>query len=520
MKVSPLVTHRFLPSPSQVWSKGQRDHRYCRPYRDCIEAGPISVAVAIRCVEVKGPVVNQKDLIRLGVPAGEAMRRGIDFISKYILKGLDKNNLQAAVESIVRDPTHHIDDVLAGEFAKALLRAPPPLRSESAPWQQWGDGLEPEAVNQLARACRLPIAAAGALMPDAHVGYGLPIGGVLATEGSVIPYAVGVDIACRMRLSILDYPVRDLDRRRDRLTQAIEKETRFGVGASFAERRNHDVMDLDWNVSPVTRQNKDRAWAQLGTSGSGNHFVEFGLFSNSEPFGSLPPGEYVALLSHSGSRGTGAAVCDRYSKLAMDQHSSLPKEVKHLAWLSLESEQGQEYWAAMELMGSYAAANHALIHRHVIENLGAQVLAEVENHHNFAWKERHTIAGAQRDVIVHRKGATPAGEGVLGVIPGSMASPGFVVRGKGNAASLHSASHGAGRIMSRTKALETFEWEKVHRVLRERGVHLISAGLDEVPMVYKDIHSVMSAQRDLVDVIGQFNPKLVKMAPSGERPED
>ncbi|MCC7375990.1 MAG: RtcB family protein [Verrucomicrobiales bacterium] len=464
--------------------------------------------------------MNQKDLIRLGVPSGEAMRRGIDFISRYILKGLDKTTLPNAVEAVVKDPAHHVDDELAGEFAKALLRAPAPLRPESAPWQQWGSGIEPEAVNQLARACRLPIAAAGALMPDAHVGYGLPIGGVLATQDSVIPYAVGVDIACRMRLSILDYPTRDLERRRDRLIQAIERETRFGVGAFFAERRDHEVMDQDWGVSPVTRQNKDRAWSQLGTSGSGNHFVEFGLFSCSESIGDLPPGEYVALLSHSGSRGTGASVCDRYSKLAMEQHPALPKEVKHLAWLSLGSEPGQEYWAAMELMGCYAAANHALIHHHVIRNLGAQLLLGIENHHNFAWKERHTIDTTEHEVIVHRKGATPAGNGVLGIIPGSMATPGFVVRGKGNTASLHSASHGAGRVMSRTQALETFEWEKVNRVLRDRGVHLISAGLDEVPMVYKDIHSVMAAQKDLVDVVGQFNPKLVKMAPSGERAED
>jgi len=122
--------------------------------------------------------------------------------------------------------------------------------------------------------------------------------------------------------------------------------------------------------------------------------------------------------------------------------------------------------------------------------------------------------------VVHRKGATPAGRGVLGIIPGSMASPGFVVRGKGSDASLHSASHGAGRVMSRTRATQTFNWKDVNHFLRERGVTLISAGLDEVPMVYKDIHTVMSAQSDLVDVIGQFDPKLVKMAPHGERPED
>jgi RNA-splicing ligase RtcB len=234
----------------------------------------------------------------------------------------------------------------------------------------------------------------------------------------------------------------------------------------------------------------------------------------------LEPGTYLALLSHSGSRGTGAAVCDHYSKLAFSQFPGLPSELKRLAWLSLDSQEGQEYWAAMELMGRYAAANHALIHKHVAANLGAEVLLDLENHHNFAWKERHAINGVEREVIVHRKGATPAGQGVLGIIPGSMASPGFVVSGKGNAESLNSASHGAGRVMSRTQANKTFEWKKVNAILREKGVTLISAGLDEVPMVYKNIHEVMAAQHDLVTILGQFDPKLVKMAPHWERAED
>jgi tRNA-splicing ligase RtcB len=174
----------------------------------------------------------------------------------------------------------------------------------------------------------------------------------------------------------------------------------------------------------------------------------------------------------------------------------------------------------MNLMGRYAAANHALIHKHIARALGATVLLDIENHHNFAWKERHVIDGAEREVIVHRKGATPAGAGVLGVIPGSMASPGFVVRGKGKTESLHSASHGAGRVMSRTKALQSFTWHAVKKLLAERDVTLLSAGLDEVPGVYKDIDTVMAAQTDLVDVLGRFDPKLVKMCPSGERPED
>jgi tRNA-splicing ligase RtcB len=464
--------------------------------------------------------MNTRDFIRLGVPLGEATRRATGFVSSFILNGGDKSRLEDEVKAILANPSAYIKDPLRQEFAKALLNAPPPPRTAPVKYRQWGEGLEHEAVMQMERACLLPVAVAGALMPDAHVGYGLPIGGVLATENTVIPYAVGVDIACRMKMTVLDIPVRELERRQERLTRAIEAETRFGVGASFKNRRQHDIMDADWSVSPVTQQNKDRAWSQLGTSGSGNHFVEFGLFTAHGRIHDLEAGTYVALLSHSGSRGTGAAVCDHYSKIAFSQFPDLPSELKRLAWLSLDSQEGQEYWAAMELMGHYAAANHATIHQHVAANLGAEVLLDLENHHNFAWKERHVINGVEKEVVVHRKGATPAGEGVLGIIPGSMASPGFVVSGKGNAESLNSASHGAGRVMSRTQAAKTFNWKKVNTFLREQGVTLISAGLDEVPMVYKNIHEVMAAQSDLVTVLGQFDPRLVKMAPHGERPED
>jgi tRNA-splicing ligase RtcB len=148
------------------------------------------------------------------------------------------------------------------------------------------------------------------------------------------------------------------------------------------------------------------------------------------------------------------------------------------------------------------------------------MILDIENHHNFAWKETHTLGGETREVIVHRKGATPAGEGVLGIIPGSMASPGYVVRGKGKPESLHSASHGAGRVMSRSKAMQSFTWSAVKKQLAAAGVELLSAGLDEVPGVYKDIGQVMAAQTDLVAVLGRFDPKLVKMCPAGDRAED
>jgi tRNA-splicing ligase RtcB (3'-phosphate/5'-hydroxy nucleic acid ligase) len=399
-------------------------------------------------------------------------------------------------------------------------RPPTSPPGATVPYRIWGEGLEGEALQQMDQACRLPVARAGALMPDAHVGYGLPIGGVLAADNAVIPFAVGVDIACRMKMTVLDLKLSDLENRQDLLARAIEAETRFGVGVGFKRRRQHAVMERDWSVSPITAQHKDRAWGQLGTSGSGNHFVEFGRFTVLDRAAGLAPGEYAALLSHSGSRGTGASVCEYYSRLAVKEHPELPKELRRLAWLSLDTAEGQEYWAAMELMGWYAAANHALIHQHVAAHLGAEVLLDLENHHNFAWKERHLIGDRQREVVVHRKGATPAGQGVLGIIPGSMASPGFVVRGRGNAASLNSASHGAGRRMSRTQATKTLSWKAASALLRSRGVTLMSAGLDEVPMVYKDIHQVMAAQADLVEIVGRFDPRLVKMCPAGERAED
>ena len=394
-------------------------------------------------------------------------------------------------------------------------------RAADAPYRIWGTGLEPEAVRQLENACRLPVSVSAALMPDAHVGYGLPIGGVLATHEAVIPYAVGVDIACRMKMTVLDLPLTALDDEQGRLVRALERETKFGTGGEFRQRRQHDVMDRDWSVTPVTARVKDRAWAQLGTSGSGNHFVEFGRLTVSDPGVGLAPGAYVALLSHSGSRGSGAQIAQHYSRLARDLHPELPSELGHLSWLDLGSEAGQEYWAAMELMGAYAAANHHLIHRYVARHLGVDVLLDVENHHNYAWRERHTLPdGTEAEVIVHRKGATPAGAGVLGIIPGSMATPGYIVRGRGVAASLNSAAHGAGRRMSRTQAKGTFTWKDAQVYLRERGVRLLSAGLDEVPMAYKDIHEVMAAQEDLVETLATFEPRLVKMAPGGERPED
>ena len=205
----------------------------------------------------------------------------------------------------------------------------------------------------------------------------------------------------------------------------------------------------------------------------------------------------MGLLTHSGSRALGANIARHYTNIAQEL-CYLPKQAQHLAWLNLDSEPGQEYWAAMNLAGDYASACHHHIHRRMMKSLGMEVVATVENHHNFAWKE-HLENG--EEVIVHRKGATPAGKGVLGIIPGSMTAPGFIVRGTGNPLSLNSASHGAGRQMSRTKAKANLNMKMLKQELSKNKVTLFGGGLDEAPQAYKNIHDVRHQHYDSVSDI-------------------
>lgn len=465
--------------------------------------------------------MNRRQLQKLGVPPTCA-KAAIDALGTAATQGLGMglkgNRAKELVAQVVANPETFLTDSIWGNLAKELLAEQNYVEHPPIGYQTWGTDIDPGAHAQMEIACHVPSAVGAALMPDAHIGYGLPIGGVLATDGAVIPYAVGVDIACRMKLSVLDIPPAKLVEDRLRFREALEKGTRFGVGSAHERPQSHPVMDEDWTVTRITREKKDTAWKQLGTSGSGNHFVEFGTLTVAERIDDLglDAGEYTALLSHSGSRGAGTAVCDTYSRIAQQQ---LPKRMKHLgrlAWLDLDTQAGQEYWAAMNLMGEYAAANHAVIHRLVSKLLGAEVVTGVENHHNFAWLEWHN----GKQVVVHRKGATPAGQGVLGVIPGSMADPAFIVRGLGHPASLNSASHGAGRRMSRKAAHSMFRFNHVRKELAERGIEVMAAGADEVPGVYKNILEVMAAQQDLVQAVARFDPKLVKMCGDGSQAED
>lgn len=394
------------------------------------------------------------------------------------------------------------------------------IREKSLRFPIWGKELiDPAAIQQMEHALRLPVAVAGALMPDAHLGYGIPIGGVVALEDAVAPYMVGVDIACRMMLSI--FPGEDLvfleeTNKREQLKRALRKETRFGIGAEFRgnDRREHAVMDdPDWNALPQLRNLKDKAWAQLGTSGSGNHFVDVGVLevdTDGAVALGLDPGRYLAIMSHSGSRGTGAQIANHFSRLARES-VVLPKEFQHLAWLPLTTEAGQAYWLAMNLMGRYASANHHTLQRAISKALGLKPICQLENHHNFAWEEEWS----GRKVYVHRKGATPAHKDELGIIPGSQGHDSFVVRGKGNEAALNSTSHGAGRQMSRKQAKNTIPKRERDAWLARQEVELLDSGMDEAPQAYKDIHQVLSFQADLLDVVARFKPRIVLMAAGG-----
>jgi tRNA-splicing ligase RtcB len=461
--------------------------------------------------------ITGKELLAIGFEPGKIMGKTLDLVRK-IYKHNSLEEVTEILTKVLESPESYLEHKNLAVIADMLIpkeEVKPEiidLNEEGVDYKSYGSkNIEKGAVDQIELASKLPVAVKGALMPDAHQGYGLPIGGVLATENSIIPYGVGVDIGCRMCMTIYDLPESYVGGNRKKLRKSLIDNTFFGAGQENDRKLDHEILERkEFSQINLLRGLKDKAWRQLGTSGGGNHFVEYGvveLFSNENEFG-LPAGKYVGILTHSGSRGFGATIANTYTKIAMEK-TKLPKEAKHLAWLDLNTEEGQEYWIAMNLAGDYASACHHEIHKRLSKELGIKEVARVENHHNFAWKE---TLGDGREVIVHRKGATPAGEGVLGVIPGSMVHPGYIVRGKGNIESINSASHGAGRAMSRKKAKESFTGSEVKKLLKEHNVTLIGGGIDEAPMAYKDIDTVMAYQNDLVDVLGSFMPKVVRMA--------
>ena len=470
--------------------------------------------------------INNKDLQAIGYYEMDLVKTA-GKTAKHLLKSkkYDKATVLKNLEDVMINPDNYIANAEYSILAEKIKVLQPKndlkkqekagfeLKNEVPEYAIYGlENIEEGALKQMNIAMSLPISLAGSLMPDAHQGYGLPIGGVLATEANkVIPFAVGVDIACRMCMSVFELDAAVLDKNTNKFKNLLLKNTAFGTGSDFQKPMSDDLFDKnEWNSTKLIRDLKKKAIAQIGSSGTGNHFVEWGVLEiENEPneFG-LPKGNYLALLSHSGSRGFGASIAGHYSKLAMEK-TKLPEIAKHLAWLDRDSEEGQEYWIGMNLAGEYASANHHHIHKKMALDLGVRPVKMIENHHNFAWKEKLSNG---TEVIVHRKGATPANEKEWGIIPGSMTKPGYVIKGKGNPNAIFSASHGAGRLMSRGKARKSITESDMKRELNDYGVLLIGGDLDEAPMAYKDIDQVMGYQSDLVEILAKFLPRIVRMA--------
>ena len=469
--------------------------------------------------------INGNSLIEICYPEIEILGIALKINKKRT--GFTKAEMLDKYAQVMSSPQDFTEDKIFKSLAEAFINGihlPKideeiiPLNENPKEFKIYGiEKIEDGALNQMKIAMQLPVTVAGALMPDAHQGYGLPIGGVLATKNAIIQYGVGVDISCRMALSIYDLPASHYFEHHDILKETLMKNTKFGAGHGFHGKykaEHHFLDDSKFETTSFINNLKDKAWSQLGSSGGGNHFVEFGLidFKEDDKKLNIKKGSYLALLTHSGSRGFGATIAGHYTKIAKDI-CKLPYSAKNLAYLDLNSEAGQEYWLAMNLAGEYASACHEIIHQKITKELGAEVLAKIENHHNFAWKEMYN----NEEVIVHRKGATPASKDVMGIIPGSMTAPGFLVRGKGEENSINSASHGAGRQMSRTQAIKSLSQNKINDYLNDFGITLIGSGKDEAPMAYKDIHEVMNAQQDLVDIVATFTPKMVRMADDGSK---
>ena len=406
------------------------------------------------------------------------------------------------------------------------------MRNTSTPYlaiEPVGSHIDSSAYEQMNLAASLPVFVGGALMPDAHSGYALPVGGVAVLEGALSPSFVGYDIGCRMTLSELCIFENEIPA----AIAAIKKIARFGFQTNEGQNEQwHPVLENPlWSEISVLRALKDKARLQLGTSGSGNHFIDLMRVNGG-----------FALLTHSGSRGIGYNVATHYMKLA--EKICPANTPRGYEYLPFDTEGGQEYWAAMQLMGQYAQACHHVIHARIhaallmsgVElngpecdvpgllvheifadvdgNIGFETVNLIENHHNFAWKEGQNF--------IHRKGATPAAIGQLGIIPGSSGSYSYVVQGAYNglqtsegdarlSPTWNSASHGAGRVSSRKVAKANHDAAAMAQHYENFGVELWGVAPDETVAAYKNISDVMLAQGQQVEILAQLKPIFVAM---------
>ncbi|NLW22755.1 MAG: RtcB family protein [Tissierellia bacterium] len=365
------------------------------------------------------------------------------------------------------------------------------------PIKSWAREVEKEALDQAINLSNLPFACSHiALMADVHTGFGMPIGGVLASKGVIIPNAVGVDIGCGIIAAKTD--IKGMDSRE--IGRVVDRAHR-NIPLGF----NHHKKPRDWvgfdnppNIKVILEE-MDSARYQLGTLGGGNHFLTMEKGSDG----------HVWLMVHSGSRNFGYKIAEYYNKIAekLNEKTKLVPPKQDLAGLYLDSEEGQEYFIAMNYALDFAKENR----RQLLEQFydifreatgSEKILEKVSIHHNYASIETHF----GEKVIVHRKGAIRAEKGELGVIPGSMGTPSYIVEGLGNPESFKSCSHGAGRVMSRRQANRTITKEMADQAMEGIIYKGWKGDFSEAPMAYKDIEEVMKNQKDLVKPLVKLEP--------------
>lgn len=381
------------------------------------------------------------------------------------------------------------------------------ISNEKLPIKMWLDDIEDGALDQTKNLANLPFAYHHiAIMPDSHQGYGMPIGGVMATQGAVVPNAVGVDIGCGMcavKTSLTEIDTETLKK----ILGEIRKTIPVGFSKHKEEQEISDKINLYTNLSlpelKITTKEYENALHSLGTLGGGNHFIEIQKGSDS----------HIWVMIHSGSRNLGKQVADHYNKVAIELntkwHTSVPKEWQ-LAFLPLDSEEGQAYIREMNYCVDFALANRRHMMNAVLTIMNKETNCDTNNEminiaHNYAKFEHHF----GKDVLVHRKGATLATEDTIGIIPGSQGTKSYIVKGKGNPESFMSCSHGAGRKMGRKQAERELNLEEEVRKLDEQGIlHAIRGkkDLDEASGAYKDIDVVMENQKDLVEILVELTP--------------
>ncbi len=379
------------------------------------------------------------------------------------------------------------------------------ITSERIPIKLWLDDIDEKALSQAKNLANLPFSFHHiAIMADAHVGYGMPIGGVMATEKAIIPHAVGVDVGCgvcAVKTSLTKIETKTLKKMMGEIRKVIP------MGFEKHKKEQDKSLMPEWSgpLPQIVKQEYKNALKSLGTLGGGNHFVDILKGDN----------DFIWIMIHSGSRNLGYTVANHYNDIAIEKNifKEIPKEWQ-LAPLLIDSKEGQSYLKEMQFCVKFAFANRKLMMKRTKEvfqntfkeNISFDEMINIA--HNYASLEKHF----GKEVWVHRKGATKATKGLTGIIPGSQGTKSYIVKGKGNPESFMSCTHGAGRQMGRKEAKRKLNLkEELKKLKKQKILHSIrgKGDLDEAPTAYKPISTVMENQRDLVDVEVELTPLAI-----------